>query len=380
MKKSFIALLLALNCAGNGDMQVLQGDGSASGATDTFNGVLAFNLSISSSPGCGEALSLYTTEYQNAYTFGARGAQTAAPWSNLEDDGTAEPGEDADGFNLTMVSNSFFGLDAIHGYGFTHIFFNLPALTHTGRKIPSDISGLAFNHPTVKMRYRRAIDKVLPYLNGSVKYFSLGNEVDSYLKTRPTAEWTEYKELIEDARSYLKSLKPNIIVGVTTTFAGFSGAESAAIAALNENMDAYFLTYYPISGAFVASNPGVVSTDFAAMVTQSGSKPIVIQELGYPTSTTNSGSEANQATFIANVFDQWKQRGSVKFPFLSFFKRREWNACECAAQTASIAPNNVPGNPFYDFMCSLGILNNDSTAKSSNATLISKMSEVGIPN
>ncbi|MGE0762563.1 MAG: hypothetical protein AB7N80_04730 [Bdellovibrionales bacterium] len=342
----------------------------------TFNGVLSFNLSISSSPTCGEALSLYTTEYQSAYTFGARGAQTAAPWSSMEDDGTVEAGENADGFDLAMVSNSFFGLNAIDGYGFTHIFFNLPSLTHTGRKIPSDISGLAFNHATIKTRYRRAIDNVQPYLNDSVKYFSLGNEVDSYLKTRPAAEWTEYKELIEDARTYLKSLKPNIIVGVTTTFEGFSGTESTEIADLNTNMDAIFLTYYPISGAFVADNPGVVSTDFATMVTQSGSKAVIIQEIGYPTSATNSGSEANQATFISNVFDEWKQRGSTKFPFISFFKRRDWNACECAAQTSG----GSAGQPFYEFMCSLGILNNNSAAKSANATLVTKMSEIGIPN
>ena len=96
-------------------------DDPLSTTPDTFKGVLSFNLSISSSPTCGEALSLYTTEYQNAYTFGARGAQTAAPWSSLEDDGTVEAGENADGFSLTMVSNSFFGLNAIEGYGFTHI-------------------------------------------------------------------------------------------------------------------------------------------------------------------------------------------------------------------------------------------------------------------
>jgi hypothetical protein len=364
---TIIALLLIVGCEGkNEDLPP---------SPVSFDGVISFNLNISASPTCGEAISLYTSEYQGAYSFGARGAQTAAPWGAIEDgDGSADPGEDVDGFDLVLVNNSYFGLGAIQGYGYTDIFFNLPSLTHTGKKFPADISVLAFNHATVKARYRRAIDKVVPYLNDSVKYFSLGNEVDSYLTNRPVSEWVEYKELIEDARSYLKSLKPSITVGITTTFNGFSNRDVTNVASLNENMDAVFLTYYPISSSFIADDPSVVSTDMRTMSNLAGSKKVILQEWGYPSSSTNSGSESKQATFISNTFDEWKALGSSQFPFISFFKRREWNACECAAQTSS-----SPGNPFYDFMCSLGILNNNSSPKSSNSTLSSKMAELGIP-
>ncbi|MEQ1878078.1 MAG: hypothetical protein ABL958_15655 [Bdellovibrionia bacterium] len=356
-----------------------ENDAEDSPPSTPFVGVVSFNLSISSSTvpaNCGEAITLYTSEYQTAYTAGARGAQTAAPWVALENDGdNLDAGEDAEGFNLVMVSNSYFGLNAIAGYGFSSIFFNLPSLTHTGRKMPSDISALAFNHATVKTRYRRAIDKVLPYLSSSVKYFSLGNEVDTYFNSNPS-EWAAYKELIEDARTYLKSLKPDIIVGVTTTFDGATANHTANVASLNENMDAIFLTYYPIGGGFIPRSPSTVSTDMAAMVLISGSKPIVMQEWGYPSSATLSSSEQNQADFVTNTFSSWASHGSTKFPFISFFKRREWNACECAAQTGG----GSPGQAFYEFMCSLGLLNNNSSEKSANQVLTTKMSELGIPH
>ena len=65
------------------------------------------------------------------------------------------------------------------------------------------------------------IDQVLPYLNSSVKYISLGNEVDTYFSTYRRSV-TAYKALIEDARNYIHQKKPNIKVGVTTTFDGFT--------------------------------------------------------------------------------------------------------------------------------------------------------------
>ena len=167
---------------------------------------------------------------------------------------------------------------------------------------------LPFDDPTVIARYRALIDQVLPYLNSSVKYISLGNEVDTYL-TGTSSEWTAYKALIEDARTYIRQKKPNIKVGVTTTFDGFIGNASAQtavnIASLNANMDVIILTYYPTGVNFVPRDPSTVSTDMAAMVTKAGGKPLVMQEWGYPSSSILSPLPLNSEQMQAGFHHQY---------------------------------------------------------------------------
>ena len=94
------------------------------------------------------------------------------------------------------------------------------------------------------------IDAIKDQLNSQVKYIALGNEVDTYFSTH-TSEWAAYKSLVEDARTYLKSIKPNVMVGVTTTFDGATSKFVPQIKDLNTNMDVVMLTYYPISSGFI---------------------------------------------------------------------------------------------------------------------------------
>lgn len=325
-------------------------------STTTFAPIISLNTNLSSS----EAISVYTTEYQANYTLGARGAQTVSPWSTLNSTGTT--------YDLTQITNAYFGLSALQGYGFTDILLTVPIIAITARKLPADIFSDALNAATVKASFHALIDQIVPYLNDNVKYISLGNEVDSYFATH-SSEWTQYKELIEDARTYLKTLKPNILVGVTTTFAGATSTYPTQVASLNENMDIIIMTYYPINAGFTVRSPATVSSDMAAMVNIAGSKKIVMQEWGYPSSTVNSGSEQNQYYFITNTFSNWRTIGSDKIPFISFFKRRNWDSAHCQTLTSQTS-----GQAFYEFMCSLGLLNNNGTPKAAYQGLLAEIS------
>jgi hypothetical protein len=322
-----------------------------------FNVVVSANASLSAT----DSITLYTGEYQALYAAGVRGAQTAAPWKALNPTGTT--------YDLTMLTNSYFGLSAIAGYGFTHILLNIPIIAVDVRSMPTDIEALAFNHADVKARYRALIDQVAPHLNSSVRYVSLGNEVDTYLSTH-ASEWSAYKELIDDARTYLKSLKPNVLVGVTTTFEGASSTDIANVASLNQNMDIVIYTYYPLNFAtMTARDPSTVGADTAAMVSLAHGKPLVIQEWGYPSSAVVAGSEQKQSDVIANTFAAWRQHGSDKIPFISFFKRREWTSTECTNR----ALGQTAGQTFYEFLCSLGLLNNDGSPKAAYQTLVDQI-------
>ena len=325
-----------------------------------FNPVVSMNANISAS----ESLNTYATEYQAIYADGARGAQTAAPWSSLESPGPT--------YVLTMITNPYFGLDALKGYGYTSVLVNIPIVAIASRTMPADIAGLPFSDPVVKARYHALIDQVLPYLNSSVKYISLGNEVDTYFSTHGT-EWLAYKDLIEDARTYIHTLKPNIKVGVTTTFVGATLTQKTNVASLNANMDVIILTYYPTSSStFIPRNPLTVGGDMDAMVVVAGSKPLVLQEWGYPSSTYLSSTEQMQADFITNTFSSWVLYGSERIPFISFFKRRDWDPAHCATLS-----NQLAGQNFYEFLCSLGLLNNDGSPKMAYTALTTELSFIG---
>jgi len=329
------------------------GGGSDSGSASSI--VVSMNANISQS----DPITNYISEYQAIYAAGARGAQTAAPWSSLE---TAP-----NTYSLTMVSNPYFGLNALAGYGFTSILVNIPIVAIASRTMPADIATNNFNDQAVKDRYHALIDSVLPYLNDSVKYISLGNEVDTYFSTH-TSELAAYKELIEDARSYIHSLKPGIKVGVTTTFDGATLTQTSDVASLNANMDIIILTYYPTGTNFIVRNPATVSGDMAAMVSIAAGKPLVLQEWGYPSSSVLSSSEQMQADFITNTFSSWNLYGSERIPFISFFKRRDWDPAFCTTLTGQSSGQN-----FYEFMCSLGLLNNSGTEKSAYTTLAAEL-------
>ena len=171
-----------------------------------------------------EPLSSYTAEYTAIAALGVRGAQTAAPWNSLNPTGTT--------YDLTMITNPFFGLDRLAELGFTTIFLNIPVVALTQRTMPADIAVLAFNDPVVKARLRALIDRILPTLNSAVVYVALGNEVDSYFATHG-AEWPQFVELVEDARGYVRAARPDVRVGVTTTFDGATATQRAAVATLN---------------------------------------------------------------------------------------------------------------------------------------------------
>ncbi len=311
------------------------------------------NFSISSSfnanLSAGEPFSNYEGEYKSIRAIGARGAQTAAPWASLNPTGTT--------YDLSGIANPYFGLSQLSVYGYESIFLNIPIITISKRSMPSDIALLNFDDPIVKARFRALIDNIQGQINGQVKYIALGNEVDTYFSTHP-GEWSAYKVLVEDARSYLKSLKPNIVVGVTTTFDGATTKFVAQVKDLNANMDGVMMTYYPISANFATREPGVVPIDVAKMVDVSLGKPLIMQEWGYPSSTSLGSSERKQAEFIYNSLVELEKQGPGKFPFVSFFKYKDWSTAHVQAITGQ-----APGQPFFEFMGSLGLNKNDGSPK-----------------
>lgn len=357
---SVIAVVLLLQSCGGGS-------GGASTPTVTpppppasFNALLAMSMH---NGGVDATDNNYIEDYDLAQSIGINAAQVLIPWSAFE--------PTAGTYNSTFLTNSGWGLDALSARGLK-ILFTFSIIDVASKTVPADISGLALNDPTMKSRYQNAISQILPYLNDDVIYFSVGNEVDTRLVTN-AGEWSTYKELVDDAIDYIHLLRPDMQVGVTTTFEN-SVTEAANIATLNSNTDVHIMTYYLTDSSFVVRGPpSTVLADMDTMVTQAAGKPLVLQEIGYPSATANGGSEIEQAEFVEHVFTKWQSIGASQLPYLAFFKQKNWNSDFCGTITGQVSPH-----PFWEFMCSLGFTNNDRSAKPAWTTMIDQIDQANL--
>jgi hypothetical protein len=315
---------------------------------DIFPVPVALNANLSGE----EPFQNYESEYLAIRTLGASGVQTSAPWASLNPTGTT--------YDLTPITNPFFGLSKLTSMGYTLIYLNIPIVAINARSMPTDIKDLPFDDALVIQRFHALLDAIHGSLPPEVKYISFGNEVDTYFAAHGD-EWPSYKTLVDDARIYLKSLRPTAQVGVTTTFAGCTSTFATEIASLNSSMDFVSLTYYPLEGnGFFPRTPATVAGDVTEMLAASPGKPLVLQEWGYPASAALGSSEDMQAEFMTLSLQEIRKQGPSKFLLVSFFKYRDWSPAFTGTLTGQSA-----GQPFYEFMSSLGLKRNDGTPKKS---------------
>jgi hypothetical protein len=332
---------------------------SEESSSSGFGGVFSMSMNLSA---VDASDGNYQAEYTAGYNLGMRGAQTVISWCTENTDYNYAPA-------VYLSTNSGYGLTRLSSQGFK-ILVTIPIVAITTKCAPPRVAADAFNTAAMKAAYRAFLDQILPYIDSNVLYVSFGNEVDDYFATH-SSEWSAFKELIEDAGSYVKASRPWVKVGVTTTFKGASGSYQSEVQTLNQNMDVFILTYYPHPGNFVMQEPTVVENDMATAVTLAGSKPLIYQEFGYPTHADLNASESKQWQFFDLGLSKWRAIGASTLPFLSAFKRRDYfnNVASCGAG----------GTNANKFLCSLGLTNNDQTAKTAWTNLQSKLTAIGVP-
>jgi hypothetical protein len=286
-----------------------------------------------------------------AYSLGVRGAYIDAPWSSLE----PSPGV----FQLANVASqlAYFG----NKRKFT-ILLNLKVADTLHKATPADLASVPYDDPQMMQRFHALFQSVLPYLNTQVKYLSLGNEVDTYLQT--PGDFSAYKAFLKDAISYVHHAAPWIKVGTTVTFRGATGPSAAQIADLTSVSDIYILTYYPIDTNENVLDPNSPTTDLPKMVSLAGKKPVVLQEVGYPTSSVIRSSEQKQSQFIHSVFAAWRKAGS-SIPFINYFAFYDYDPATCDAYLQFLQKYNVNTANFRAYLCTLGIAKSLAAHKAS---------------
>jgi hypothetical protein len=229
------------------------------------------------------------------------------------------------------------------------VLLGIQVLNTTVNEVPRDLRARAFDAPETKRRFRRLLVAIRPYLNRNVEYLSIGNEVDVYLSAHPDA-WTAYARFYRYAAAQAHALAPWLKVGATTTFDG--GARySRQVKRLNAPSDVEIVTYYPLGERFTVRPPDSPLTDFRALLRLAGGRPLVLQEVGYPSARRLNSSPAKQAAFVRAVYRAWANAGG-RIPFLNFFLLHDLTraSCEQLGSYYGLRDEN-----FLAYLCSLGL-------------------------
>ncbi|MEP7287686.1 MAG: hypothetical protein ABI947_18185 [Chloroflexota bacterium] len=289
----------------------------------------------------------YVTGVDMAYNAGARGVELDKTWKDLE------PSQGH--FNLDDLESATSYMIGIRGF---EVLLNIQIINTVSREMPTDLNGQPFDSPAVRGRFHTLIDAIAPHLNPHYRYVAIGNEVDVYLAT--SGEWKAYQAFYEDSIAYIHKVLPWIKVGVTCTFDGATLKSPKEVAALNTTSDIYIVSYYPLKGNFVVRSPDAPLTDFPKLAAMAGTRPLVLQEVGYPTSELLSSSEQQQAAFVTNVFKAWAALGD-KISWLDFYMLHDMpeSLCNDLSQYYRL-PDSAN---FKAYLCSLGLHKANGTPK-----------------
>ncbi len=303
--------------------------------------------------------------YELTYNAGVRGDFISWTWRELE--------PSAKNFNLDEANRTLTNLGNTRGL---ELLVGIAVLNTTVKETPSDLANVPFDSTQMKQRFHALFDALRPHLNEHVKYLSIGNEVDVYLSVH-SKEWTAYKNFYDDAIAYVHSVAPQIKVGVTTTFTGANGAQARNVAVLNGSSDVFILNYYPIDEQFIPRDPAAPLTDVPQMVALAAGKPVILQEVGYPSSATLKSSEEKQARFIANVFTAWKALNG-HIPFLSFFLLHDFTPKMCDDLAKYYGMSGQATN-LKAYLCSLGLRRANGAPKPAWQSLVDSAAATGFP-
>lgn len=190
--------------------------------------------------------------------------------------------------------------------GFTPVL-TIQTIDTDKRTVPADLATEEWDSEKMLSRERALLTAVGKELPSKLNAVMLGNEVDGYLSNH-SSQLDAYVRFLKAGRDSLKSIRPDLQVGVVTMFTGLA-THHGVIEKIQSGMDLVAMTYYPLGSDFSVLPVGDVKVHFRQMIDFSAGRRLYLQEVGYPASPLLNSSGAKQAAFVDAVFDELKQCG-----------------------------------------------------------------------
>ncbi len=255
----------------------------------------------------------------------------------------------------------------------TSIVLSINPIDTSVLRIPTWLLGKRFDDETVISEFCQFVDFVFAGLpNATVIAVSIGNEVDQWLADDPE-KWTQYVTFMTAVRDHIRLTRPNLPVGVKTTWSSTLSIYRREIQDINRNTDALMITYYPLNQDFTVRLPNVVPSDLEQVIRLADGKPVYLLETGYPSGSKNQSSEEKQAEFIDTVFSTWDQHADT-IKLVNFVWLHDLSPMEVAAMTQYYSVKNPA---FASFIGTLGLKTYDGKAKAAFSHVKERAAERG---
>ena len=190
----------------------------------------------------------YDSCFMLGYNMGMREIGLHLMWTDLE---TAP-----NTYNFTVINNA----NAFYPLFGMPVDLNIDPIETNNKEVPSDLSSLTFDSPTMIARYKKLLDSVkahAPVL--TLSSLIIGSQSDVYLNTNATL-WTQYTTFYNTVATYARTLWPGLKVASELTFYGLKTFYSAA-QTLNTYSDYIGVSYYPVNIDYTVKPISVIPKD-----------------------------------------------------------------------------------------------------------------------
>lgn len=377
---ALLNLVILISCSGGSSFESAPGPATGGGANNTTpytcdsvpvaKGQRQFGMDILYEPSSG----IYDQSLATLKTLGAQFQTFHLNWNDIEDGGS---GSTSGAFSSVYTAY----LDALNSTAVTtgiKITLRIHPVDVPGKVVPSDLAGVRFNNANMISRYTNMLNHVFQHLSPqNITRLVVGNEIDGFNPGSDTNFWLpDYVTFLEGIKDYLNSnvnysgIKLGFVItyrGATDrsllipTFANTPAPDIFSGWLQSTKIDFVGITYYPLNADFTAKSNTLVAGVFDSIASFT-SKPIHIEEVGYPTSTSINGSEQNQAEFFCEVFKAWDKH-ALAIPSLAILRMMDTTLSR-ANETADTY--GLTGNSnFIEYIRTLGLRNVDNQPKSS---------------
>jgi hypothetical protein len=249
--------------------------------------------------------------YGKAVAAGISMQQITPKWDEMErSDGTYDFHE----LDLRGAIAKKFGLP---------VYLSVRIIDTLARSMPAQYKEWRFNDPRMTAKLTALLQAMRSHTAADVRWIAIGNEVDPYFLKHPD-EVNSYRQLIQNLTPVVKKLFPGVVVAVNFRFDAL-GQLSKELKPIYDVSEILSVTYYPLNLDFTVRSTASIQADFKTILAAASGKPIMFQEVGYPSSELLGSSPAKQAQFLQIFFDTLRAHPSnvigMTYLFMSDFSQ-----------------------------------------------------------
>lgn len=285
--------------------------------------------------------------------------------------------EDADGTYNWSFSDLLLDTQALEGLRISlvieFIHSSVPG------EVPDDLAGRAFDDPEYIARAADFATAVAERYGDQIDYLAIGNEVNIYLQSNP-ADLEPYLAAFSTIRRAVRIARPDLPVGTVIAFHDVMNRDNWGIIDAFKDGDFLAYTYYPHDPGF---RYDIATDGFNAvlenMLQASEEVPFIVVENGFSSSAELGSDEGRQARYVGDSFTALAAHRS-DFNWHVWFSFHDMSPRACNELALSFVPgasddlDTSAWNDFNEYLCSLGLKNNDGSPKQGWETLLVELS------